>query len=69
MLEIYNIYTSLQNSYNSISHPVFYAANIRRPGISDLQRQCLTRVQIHTLVERSLGDSFLVPREIHVRSV
>ena len=43
------------------------AVNVRRPGISNLQRHCPLMVPIHTLVEWSLGDSFHVPREINVR--
>ena len=47
----------------TVSLAVLCAANIRRPGISNMHRP------IHTLVEWSLGDSFLVPREIHFRPV
>ena len=53
----------------TISLPVLCAANIRHPGISSLHRHSPLRVPYHTLVERNLGDSFLVPREIHVRTV
>ena len=42
------------------------AANIRRPGISNLHRYSPVRVPIHTLVEWSLVDSLLVSSEIHV---
>ena len=37
--------------------------------ISNLQKHSPLRVPIYTLVRCTLGDSFLVPREIHVRSV
>ena len=53
----------------TISLPVSCAANIRRPVISNLHRHRPLRVSIQTLFELSLGDSFLVPREIHVRPV
>ena len=41
-----------------------------RPGITNLHRRHRPfMVPVHILVECSLGDSFLVPREIHVRSM
>ena len=46
--------------------PVLGAANTRRPGISTLHRDRFLCVPIPTLVEW-FEDSFLVPREIHVR--
>ena len=53
----------------TISLPVLCAAFIRRPGISNMHRHRPLRVPIHILFEWSLGDSFLVLREIHVRPV
>ena len=53
----------------TISLPVLCAANIRLTGISNLHRNRPLRVPIHTQVKLSLGESILVPREIHVRSV
>ena len=52
----------------TISLPVLYAAKIWHPGISNLQHHPL-RVPIHTLAKWSLGDSFIVPREIHAMTV
>ena len=49
----------------TISLPVLYAPNIRRPGISNLHRDRPLKVPIYTLVEWSIGYSFLVLREIH----
>ena len=53
----------------TISLPVLCADNIRRQRISNLHRYSPLRVPNHTLVKWSLGDSFLVPWEIHVRPV
>ena len=48
--------------------PDMCAASIRRLVISNLNRNRPLRVPILTLVEWSLRDSWLVPREIHVMS-
>ena len=50
-------------SGETISLPLLFlcAANIRRPGISNPHRHTPLGVPIHTLVEWSLGYSFLVP--------
>ena len=49
--------------------PGLCSANIRRPGLSNLHRHFILRVPIHAMIEWSLGDSFLVPRKIHVRAL
>ena len=50
--------------------PGLIAAKMRHQGISNLHRhRPLRGVTIHTLVEWSVGDSFLVPIEIHIRSL
>ena len=53
----------------TISLQVLSAAIIWCPGISNLHRHRPLKVPIHTQVEWSLGDSFLVPREIHIKSL
>ena len=54
----------------TISLLVLCSANIWWPGILNLQRLCLLGVPIHTSVEWSLIDSFLVPkRTSHQASV
>ena len=67
-------WVTLGNQYSglpeeTISLSVLCAANIRCPGISNLHRHCPLRVPILTLIDWSLRDSFIVPREIHVRPV
>ena len=50
--------------------PGLCAVNMRRPGISNLKKHSPFRVPIHILGELGgLGDTFLMPREIHVRPV
>ena len=53
----------------NLFHSHLFAPNIRHPGLSKLHRHRPLRVPTRTLIERSLGNSFLVPREIHVRPV
>ena len=53
----------------TVSLSVLCAATKRRPRRSNLHRHHSLMVPIHTLIEWSLGDLFLVPREIHFRAV
>ena len=55
----------LTSPLEAISLTVLCAANITRPGISKLHSHCPLRVPIYALFEWSLGDLFLVCREIH----
>ena len=50
----------------NVPFPVLCAANIRCQEYQTCIDTTLSPFQ-HTLVEQSLGDTFLVPREIHVR--
>ena len=55
--------------WETILLPVLCAANKRRQGITNLHRHHPLRVPIHSFVVWGLGNSFPVPREIHISSV
>ena len=53
--------TFIRFEYCTLLHYFLCAANIRRSGISNLHRHHPLGVPIHTFVEWTLGDPFLLP--------
>ena len=53
----------------TVSLPVLFAAKIRRHEYQTCRYTALSGYLFHALLEWSFGNSFMVPRKSHVRSV